>query len=100
MRRYEKTSNHPTVLFPFPSSLHSRFSQVLEDQLHLSPGEVAVVDTVARSEQGGQQAVGVVDVAVESAQGVRGGPDGEIHRGELALGVRFNHICLGFRVNN
>ena len=74
------------------------FSQVLEDQLHLPPGEVAVIDTVARSEQRGQQAVGVVDVAVEAAQGVRGGADGEVHCGEFALGVRFNHICLGFSV--
>ena len=30
----------------------------------------------------------MVDVAVESAQGVRGGPDGEVHRGEFAFGVR------------
>ena len=46
-----------------------------------------VIDPIARSEQRGQQAVGVVDVAVESAQGVRGGPDGEVHRGELTFGV-------------
>ena len=30
----------------------------------------------------------MVDVAVESAQGVRGGPDGEVHRSQLAFGVR------------
>ena len=48
---------------------------------------MAVVDTVARSKQRGQQAVSVVDVAVESAQGVRGATDGEIHRGEFAFGV-------------
>ena len=40
----------------------------------------------------------VVDVAVKSAQGVRGGTDGEVHRGEFAFGVRFNHICLEFSV--
>ena len=62
------------------------FAKVLEDQLHLSPCEVAVIDTVARSKQCGQQAMGMVDVAVESAQRVRGGPDGEVHRGEFAFG--------------
>ena len=68
-----------------------RLPQVLEDQLYLPTGEVAVVDTVARSEQRGQQAVSVVDVAVESAQGVRGGADGEVHRGEFALSVRTDY---------
>ena len=53
-------------LFTFPSSLMSRLTQVLEDQLYLPTGEVAVIDTVACSEQRGQQAVGVVDVAVEA----------------------------------
>ena len=53
-------------LLTFPSSLKSRFPQVLEDQLHLPTGEVAVIDTIARSEQRGQQAVSVVDVAVEA----------------------------------
>ena len=66
----------------------SRLPQVLEDQLYLPTGEVAVIDTVARSEQRGQQSVGVVDVAVEATQGVRGRADGEVHRGELAFGVR------------
>ena len=42
--------------------------------------------------------MGMIDVAVESAQGVRGGPDGKVHRGEFAFGVRFNHICLEFSV--
>ena len=65
----------------------SRFPQVLEDELHLPSGEVAVIDTVARSEQRGQQAVGVVDVAVEATQRVRGRPDGEVHRGQLTFGV-------------
>lgn len=65
----------------------SRLTEVLENQLHLPSGEVAVVDTVARSEQRGQQAVGVVDVAVEPTQSVRGRPDGEVHRGQLAFGV-------------
>ena len=74
--------------FSFPSSLALRFAKVLEDQLHLPTGKVAVIDTVARSEQRRQQAVGMVDVAVESAQGVRGGSDGEVHRGEFAFGVR------------
>ena len=64
-----------------------RFPQVLEDQLHLPSREVAVIDTVARSEQRGQQAVGVVDVTVEATQRVRGRADGEVHRGELTLGV-------------
>ena len=64
-----------------------RLPQVLEDQLYLPTGEVAVVDTVARSEQRGQQAVGVVDVTVEATQRVRGRADGEVHRGELTLGV-------------
>ena len=48
---------------------------------------MAVIRAVARSEQRGQQAVGMVDVAVEAAQRVRGGPDGKVHRGQLALGV-------------
>ena len=30
----------------------------------------------------------MVDVAVESAQGVRGGADGEVHCSEFAFGVR------------
>ena len=30
----------------------------------------------------------MVDVAIEAAQRVRGRADGEIHRGQLALGVR------------
>ena len=75
-------------LLYYLQNLNLRLSQVLEDQLNLSPGEVTVIDTVARSEQRRQQAVGMVDVAVESAQGVRGGPDGEVHRGEFAFGVR------------
>ena len=91
-----RSHNFQFSIFNFQLIL--RLPQVLEDELHLPPGEVAVVDTVARSKQRGQQAVSVVDVAVESAQGVRGGPDGEVHRGELAFGVRFNHICLGFSV--
>ena len=74
-------------LFTFPSSLMSRLTQVLEDQLYLPTGEVAVIDTVARSEQRGQQAVGMVDVTVEAAQRVRGRADGEVHRGEFAFGV-------------
>ena len=36
----------------------------------------------------------MVDVTVEAAQRIGGGADGEVHRGELALGVRFNHICV------
>ena len=59
-------------LFTFPSSLKSRLPQVLEDELHLPTGEVTVIDTVARSEQRGQQAVGVVDVAVEATQRIGG----------------------------
>ena len=55
-----------------PSSLNSRLPQVLEDQLHLPSGEVAVIDTVARGEQRGQQPMGVVDVAVEATQSIRG----------------------------
>ena len=64
-----------------------RLPQVLEDQLHLPSREVAVIDTVARGEQRGQQAVGVVDVTVEATQRVRGRPDREVHRGEFTLGV-------------
>ena len=30
----------------------------------------------------------MVDVAVQSAQGIRGRSDGEVHRGELAFGER------------
>ena len=30
----------------------------------------------------------MVDVAIESAQGVRGGADGKVHRGEFAFGIR------------
>ena len=82
----EKCIHRGAIIFNFQLIL--RLPQVLEDELHLPPGEVAVIDTVARSKQRGQQAVGVVDVAVESAQGVRGGTDGEVHRGELALGER------------
>ena len=74
-------------LFTLPSSLISRLPQVLEDQLHLPSREVAVIDTVARGEQRGQQAVGVVDVTVEATQRVRGRADGEVHRGEFTLGV-------------
>ena len=65
----------------------SRLPQIFKYQLHLPSGEVAVIDTVARSEQRGQQAVGVVDVAVEATQGVRGRADGEVHCGEFAFGV-------------
>ena len=54
-------------LLYYLQNLNLRLSQVLEDQLNLSPGEVTVIDTVARSEQRRQQAVGMVDVAVESA---------------------------------
>ncbi len=53
-------------LFTFPSSLMSRLPQIFKYQLYLPSGEVTVVDTVARSEQRGQQAVSVVDVAVEA----------------------------------
>ena len=73
-------------------------AQVLEDELYLAACEVPVVGAVARSQQGRHQAVGVVDVAVEATQRVRDRADGEIHRGELTFGVRFNHICLGFSV--
>ena len=52
------------IIFNFQLIL--RLPQVLEDQLHLPTGEVAVIDTVACSEQRGQQAVSVVDVAVEA----------------------------------
>ena len=46
-----------------------------------------VIDPIARSEQRGHEAVGVVDVTVEAAQRIGGGADGEVHRGEFALGV-------------
>ena len=85
-------------LLYYLQNLNLRFPQILEDQLHLSPGEVTVIDTVARSKQRGQEAVSMVDVAVEAAQGVRSGADGEVHRGEFAFGIRFNHICLEFSV--
>ena len=70
-----------------------RLTQILEDQLHLPSREVAVIDTIARSEQRGKQAMGVVDVAVEATQRIGGRADGEVHRGEFALGVGadFNH---------
>ena len=64
-----------------------RLAQVLEDKLHLTAGEVPVIDAIARGEQRGREAVGVVDVAVEAAQRIGGGADGEVHRGQLALGV-------------
>ena len=41
-------------------------TQILEDELHLPSGEVAVIDAIARGEQCRQQSVGVVDVAVEA----------------------------------
>ena len=93
-----------------------RLTKVLKNQLHLPTGEVAVIDTIARSEQRGQQAVGVVDVAVEATQRIGGRADGEVHRGEFALGVGADeasplplprrgdtdivgiHDCLVFRV--
>ena len=53
-------------LFTFPSSLKSRFTQILKYQLHLPTGEVAVIDTIARGEQRGQQSVDMVDVTVEA----------------------------------
>ena len=46
-----------------------------------------VIDPIARSEQRGQQAVGMVDVAVEATQRIGGRADGEVHRGKFALGV-------------
>ena len=75
----------PSLLFP--SSLNLRLTKILEDKLYLPTGKVAVIDTVARGEQRGQQAVGVVDVTVEATQRVRGRPDREVHRGEFTLGV-------------
>ena len=66
--------------------------------MYLTAGEMPVIDTIARSKQRGHKSVSVVDVAVESAQGVRGGTDGEVHHREFTFGVRFNHICLGFSV--
>ena len=66
--------------------------------MYLTAGEMPVIDPIARSEQRGQQAVGMVDVAVEATQRIGGRADGEVHRGALALGVRFNHICLEFSV--
>ena len=53
-----------------------------------------VVDTVARSEQRRQQATGMVDVTVEPTQRIRGTADGEVQRGQLALGVGTD--CHGF----
>ena len=41
-------------------------TQILEDELYLPSGEVAVIDAIARGEQCRQQSVGVVDVAVEA----------------------------------
>ena len=55
-----------SFLLTFPSSLISRFTQILKYQLHLPSGEVAVIDAIARGEQCRQQSVGVVDVAVEA----------------------------------
>ena len=52
------------IIFNFQLIL--RLTKVLKDQLHLPSGEVAVIDTIARSEQRGQEAVSVVDVAVEA----------------------------------
>ena len=92
-----RSHNFQFSIFNFQLIL--RLPQIFKYQLHLSSCEVAVVDTVARSEQRGQQAVSMVDVAVETAQSVRGRADGEVHCGQLAFGVRFNHICLECRVS-
>ena len=75
----------------FCSNYYLGLAQILEDKLHLTAGKVPVINSVARSKQCGHEAVGVVDVAVEAAQRIGGGADGEVHRGELALGVRLNN---------
>lgn len=45
----------------------SRFPQILKYQLHLSSGEVAILDAVASSQQLIQETVGIVDISIEAA---------------------------------
>ena len=78
----------------------SGLAQILEDELHLTAREVPVVGAIARGQQRGHQAVGMVDVTVEPTQRVRDRADGEIHRGKLSFGKRCNHDGYIFKVNN
>ena len=72
----------------------SGLAQILEDELHLTAREVPVVDTVARSQQGRHQAVGVVDVAVEPTQCVY--PSFRIFIFQILTLQKHNICCTAF----
>ena len=77
-------------LLTFPSSLKSRFPQVLEDNHHLPSGQSARGTLVAHTLQCREQTMGGGDVLVQQAQGRGARGTGEVELGKLALGVRMN----------
>ena len=73
-------------LLTFPSSLKSRFPQVLKDQLHLPSGQSARGTLVSYTLQCREQTVGGGDVLVQQAQGRGARGTGEVELGKLAFG--------------
>ena len=73
-------------LLTFPSSLISRFTQILKYQLHLPSGESARSTLVAYALKGREQSVGGGDVLVQQAQGRGARCTGEVELGKLAFG--------------
>ena len=69
-----------------PSSLKSRFPQVLEDDHHLPSGQSARGTLVAHTLKGREQSVGRGDVLVQQAQGRGARSAREVELGELTLG--------------
>ena len=75
-----------------PSSLKSRFSQVLEDDHLLPSGQSARGTLVTHALQGWEQAVSRGDVLVQQAQGRGARGTGEVELGKLAFGEGLNHM--------
>ena len=69
-----------------PSSLKSRFPQVLEDDHHLPSGQSARGTLVAHTLKGWDQAVGRGDILVKQAQGRGARGTGKVELGALAFG--------------
>ena len=65
----------------------SRFAQEGEDDGYLLAGEAAVGGAVSRLLQGGQQAAGSGDVAVQHAQGGGARSTGVVELGKFVLGI-------------
>ena len=81
-----------SFLLTFPSSLISRFTQILKYQLHLPTRQSARGTLVAHALQCREQTVGGGDVLVQQAQGRGARGAGEVELGKLAFGEGGNRI--------